>query len=136
MATRKNSVPARSVDDFLVDLDHPLKDEIHRLREVILRSDPSIGESIKWNAPSFHTSEHFATMRLNGKPPLQLILHLGAKKSAIPTGAVQDPGKLLTWLGPDRACVNFGEHRAVATSSHQLQAIIRQWLDHVPGQAT
>ena len=94
----------------------------------------SIGEELKWNAPSFHAGEHFATMRLNGKPPLQLILHLGAKKSAMPAGAIDDPEGLLRWLGPDRACVGFAGPGAVAARADALRAILRQWLPHVPAR--
>ena len=71
-----------AVDALINKLDHPLIAEIRALRELILGVDPKIAEEIKWNSPSFYTTEHFATLRLNGKPPLQLILHLGAKKQS------------------------------------------------------
>lgn len=122
-----------TVDDFLAALDHPLLDDIHELRRLILGVSPSIGEEIKWNGPSFHTSEHFATMRLHGKPPLQLILHLGVKKQIMPAGAISDPGKLLKWLAPDRACINFETAGSVAAKRQQLRTIVRQWMAHVPG---
>jgi len=133
MAARTKGTSLETIEAFLKELSHPLLDEIHDLRDVILGSDPAIGEAIKWSAPSFHTSEHFATTRLNGKPALQLILHLGAKKGVLPAGAIKDPGNLLKWLGPDRACITFDGHGSVSAVSLQLQEIIRQWLIHVPG---
>ena len=121
-----------AVDDLIRNLDHPLLVEIRSLRELILGVDPAIAEEMKWNSPSFYTSEHFATMRLNGKPPLQLILHLGAKKQSIPTGAIEDPQAILKWLGPDRAVVNLPTPEAFAQARQPLIAVIRQWLKHVP----
>ena len=133
MPTRKPD----SVDDYISGLSEPLQSEVQQLRRLILGAAGDIGEEIKWNAPSFHTGEHFATMRLNGKVPLQLILHLGAKKQhGIAREAIDDPAGLLQWLGPDRACVGFPGTGAVATHADALQAIVRQWVRHVPVRAT
>lgn len=121
-----------AVDDLINNLDHPLIVEIRALRKLILGLDPAIAEEIKWNSPSFYTSEHFATMRLNGKPPLQLILHLGAKKQSIPAGTIDDPQAILKWLGPDRAVLNLPTSESFAQVRESLAAVIRQWLKHVP----
>jgi hypothetical protein len=121
-----------AVDDLINGLDHPLLPEIRALRDLILGVDTTIREEIKWNSPSFHTSEHFATMRLNGKPPLQLILHLGAKKQSIPAGAIEDPQGILKWLGPDRAVVNLPTPDAFTSTRESLATVIRQWLKYVP----
>jgi hypothetical protein len=128
------SKPAPTVDAFLSGLEHPLRDDIEALRRLVLSAGEDVGEEVKWNAPSFFTGEHFATMRLNGKVPLQLILHLGAKKSALPPGAIDDPDRLLTWLGPDRACVDFAGPGVLAARAEALLAILRQWLRHVPAR--
>jgi len=129
--TEKRRKPAATVESFLATLEHPLKNEIIALRELVMGVDPSISEEIKWNAPSFRTSEHFATMHLRAKDSFQLILHLGARtKRAIPAGAIADPDGLLEWLGSDRASVGF-RRRDVAARSDALVAIIRQWIEHV-----
>jgi hypothetical protein len=41
------------VDAYMKTFKHPLKKVMVRLREIILETDKSIGEEIKWNAPSF-----------------------------------------------------------------------------------
>jgi hypothetical protein len=127
------AVAATSVSAFLQALDHPLKPEILALRELILAVDPSIGEAIKWNAPSFYTSEHFATMRLHPATTLQLILHLGAKKrDTANTGiAVADPDGLLTWLAKDRASVTIHSLDELEARAPALSAILRQWMAYV-----
>ncbi len=135
MATRKSS-SGTSVEAYIAELAKPLRAEVETLRQVVLAASGQIREEVKWNAPSFYTGEHFATMRLNGKVPLQLILHLGAKKSSISRSAIEDPESLLQWLGPDRACVNFNEPGAVAARAAALKLIISQWVQHVPARPT
>lgn len=134
MRTRKTK-SAQTVDELLAGLEHPLRSDIEELRGVVLSASDGIGEEVKWNSPSFCTGEHFATIRLNGKVPLQLILHLGAKKAALPSGAVQDPDGLLQWLGPDRACIDFSLPGDVGRRTAALRAILRQWVQHVPPRA-
>nr|WP_277420179.1 DUF1801 domain-containing protein [Xanthomonas sp.] len=116
-------------------LEHPLKDVVLALRSFLLGIDPSIGEEVKWNAPSFRTSGHFATLQLRSPTAVQLILHLGAKKRALPPGAIADPGGLLTWLGADRASLGFASKAELAAKQAALQAIVRQWIAHVGGTA-
>lgn len=41
------------VDQFLKATDHPLKELMQETRNLILKTDRSIGEEISWNAPSF-----------------------------------------------------------------------------------
>lgn len=124
--------PVVTVQSFIDASDHPLKDGIVALRTLLLQADPSISEEIKWNAPSFRTSEHFATMHLRAEDSLQLILHLGAKSGrAVPSGVIADPEGLLEWLGPDRASVRFSGRDDLAGKREALVAIVRQWIGHV-----
>ncbi|WP_368565704.1 DUF1801 domain-containing protein [Pseudoxanthomonas sp. UTMC 1351] len=132
MPAKKSSPKSpQTVEAFLADLDHPLKSVILALRESLLRTDTAIGEAIKWNAPSFHAGEHFATMHLRQAGAVQLILHLGAKKRTIPKGAIDDPQQLLTWLGPDRATLKFVSVDDVNAKCFALQVLIRRWLEYV-----
>src|SRR5690349_9974914 len=48
----KRSEPEK-VDAYMKHLKHPLAGVAKALREIILKSDPQIGEEIKWNAPAF-----------------------------------------------------------------------------------
>ena len=109
-----------SVDTFLAALDHPMKPEILAIRQIILGADPGIAEGIKWNAPSFRTTEWFATFHLRAKVGLQVILHLGAKARSTPDIAFDDP--LFIWLGKDRASVNSGMPRMSRQSGNDSWA--------------
>jgi hypothetical protein len=124
-------VPAKPQDDesFLATLDHPRTQEIVDVRQIILGADPRITEGIKWNAPSFRTTEWFATFHLRAKAGLQVILHLGARARGGPDIAFDDP--LLVWLGKDRASVAFRDAADVAAKREALSALIRRWIEHV-----
>lgn len=132
-AHKKPSDTTQAVDDFMAGLEHPLKSEIETLRRLILGIDPSVAEGIKWNAPSFRTTEYFATTNLRAKVGVGLILHLGAKVRELPDGAVaiDDPGKLLKWLGKDRAMVEFASADELEEKRAALVAVLRQWIKYV-----
>ena len=122
-----------AVDEFMKALAHPHKDAIEGLRRVILGVDAAIAEGVKWNAPSFRTTEYFATTNLRAKRGVGLILHLGAKVRALPPGGVtiEDPEGLLEWLAKDRAALEFADAADVKRKRVALAAIIRQWIEHV-----
>lgn len=130
----KRSAPAtEDVNTFLATLDHPHKQEILAVREIILSAHPSITDGVKWNAPSFRTTEWFATFHLRAKDGVQVILHFGAKvkdKSGA-RAAIADSDGLLEWLGPDRASVRFRDAAAVAAQGEAFAGVIRQWIAHV-----
>lgn len=122
-----------AVDGFMAALDHPCKREIEVLRRLVLAVDPAIAEGIKWNAPSFRTTEYFATTHLRAKAGIGVILHLGAKARDLPAGgvAIDDPVGLLEWLGKDRARVTFASMKELVDKGAAFQAVLRQWIGHV-----
>jgi hypothetical protein len=124
---------AEDVETFLAALDHPYKREIVAVRQVILGADTGIAEGIKWNAPSFRTSEWFATFHLRARDGVQVILHLGAKKraDAADVAAIADPDGLLEWLAADRASVKFRGLADVEARGPAFAALIRRWIAHV-----
>jgi hypothetical protein len=77
MAATRNRKPAH--DAFMKSLEHPHK--------------AAIREGVKWNTPSFRTTEYFATTNLREKAGIGLVLHLGASGRCLPGGmALRDPG--------------------------------------------
>lgn len=117
-----------AVAAFLQKLKHPLKKEIEDLRKIILGVSPKIGEGIKWNSPSFRTTEYFATLNIR-KDQVWLILHLGAKVVDNSRELkIADPDGLLKWLAKDRVLVTFADARDVKAKKSRLQKIIREWI--------
>ena len=131
-----HSTPAdssRAVDAFLASLVHPFTAEVEELRRLVLAADPSIAEGVKWNAPSYRTTEYFATTHLRAKTGIGVVLHLGAKARALPAGGldVPDPERLLTWLAPDRAMVSFADAKELREKGRAFQELVRHWIRYV-----
>jgi hypothetical protein len=131
--TKLRAPEPEDVEAFIASLDHPFKREILALRAIILGADPSIAEGIKWNAPSFRTSEYFATFHLRAKEGVQVILHLGAKTrdTSISGGAIADPESLLAWLAKDRASAKFRDLKDIDARRSAFADILRRWIKHV-----
>lgn len=120
---------ATDVNAFMAQLDHPRKAEIEAIRAIILGADPQIRESIKWNAPSFSITEHFATFKLRPVETVQLVFHTGAKvKSTTTPIAINDPAGLLTWAAQDRCVATFADMQDITFRTTALVAIVNQWV--------
>lgn len=117
----------KAVDEFMAQLDHPLKKEIELIRRLILGADPSIAEGIKWNSPSFRTTEYFATIHLRLERGVAVILHLGAKARAVNV-SVAEASSLLKWLGKDRAMVEFADLHDLKGKEAAFEEVLRQWI--------
>jgi len=120
-----------AVVQFMAALQHPQKAAIEALRTILCTADPSIAEGVKWNAPSFRTTEYFATTHLRMKAGVGVIFHLGAKVREHASVRIDDPEGLLTWIAKDRAVVAFSGIDDVIGRGAALQDVVRQWIRHV-----
>ena len=121
------------VDAFVKALGHPAEGMIMDIRALIRSADAEIAESIKWNAPSFATSEHFATFNLRAKHGVQLVVHLGTKTrpGATVRAAVDPLFPGLEWKAADRALIHFRDAADVRVRGPALQRLIKEWIRHV-----
>ena len=118
------------VTDFLHALQHPLKKEIEALRHVMLGVSPSVGEGVKWNAPSYRTADYFATVNLRSVDRVQLVFHRGAKVKDNTTDGLEiaDPAGLIKWLAKERCLVTLGAGAEFEANRAPFAAIVRAWL--------
>lgn len=128
----KDSNPAE-VDAWIKKTDYPLMSLVKSLRKIILDADPSIGEEIKWNAPSyFYTGEmkpfnpkeykrHFIVFNIFQKDCVRLVLWRGA--------SVDDGKGLLQGDYADgRRLMLFKTSAEVKSKEKALQQLVKQWL--------
>jgi hypothetical protein len=127
---------SESVKRYLEALDHPLKPEVQALRKIILKADARITEGIKWNAPSFHHGDWFATFDLRSHDWVQIIFHRGAKvKTVGDSRFVKDPEAILKWITNDRCLVRFVSSGEVAARSSALSKIVAEWVQNLSDDA-
>ena len=123
------------VDDFLANLTHPAKPLILELRRLILAADPAITEEIKWNAPSFRTTDNFATFQLRAKKGILLVLHVGSRPqtAAHPRDTLPPTPLPLDWRAHDRAVLTLLDLDDLARHRDALTTLIQNWLQIIPG---
>jgi uncharacterized protein YdhG (YjbR/CyaY superfamily) len=71
----KNAGPADAVNEYMARLKHPLKNEIEAVRKIIKGANRKINERIKWNAPSYCTTEDFVTFNPRNLDAVHLVFH-------------------------------------------------------------
>ncbi|AHY48151.1 protein of unknown function (DU1801) (plasmid) [Rubrobacter radiotolerans] len=118
---------SQEVDRFMGELDHPLKDEVERLRTAILGSNDGITEHVKWNAPSFrYAGEDRVTFRLYPVDRAQLVFHRGSRVRADAGDfAFDDDTGLLRWVAEDRAVVALPDAEA---RERDVVTIVNRWV--------
>lgn len=74
------------VTTFLDQMHHPSRAGIDQLRNIILSTDETLTENIKWNGPNYSVGgEDRITMKIQPPTrPVKLIFHRGAKKKEQP----------------------------------------------------
>lgn len=119
------------VTKFLDVQNHPLRDEIEKLRSIILNATSGLTENIKWNGPNYCFKEmDRITMRIQPPKQIQLILHRGAKRMEQPKARIiGSDSKLLSWKENDRAVITFKDLTAIENAKVDLIAIISEWIE-------
>lgn len=118
------------VTTFLDTLNPPLRNEIERLRHLILSADSGLTENIKWNGPNYSfNDEDRITMRVQAPKFVQLIFHRGAKVKVQPENKlIDDASGLLVWKENDRAVATFKSMPDIEKSQDDLITIVRKWI--------
>lgn len=121
---------------YITSTEHPLKETMEELREIILETDSVIGEHIKWNAPAFYFKGTMASF--DAKEYKRDIVVFNLRKEAyilliFPTGAtINDTNGLLEGNYTDgRRMVTITGIADLDTKKEALQTVIKQWLSLV-----
>lgn len=126
----KTNTLSEEVTQFLDGLNHPLRNEIEALRELIIHVDLPLTENIKWNGPNYASiGGDRITMKIQPPKNIQLIFHRGAKVKEQPTEKlINDASGLLAWRENDRAIATFKTMKDIDNHKQELLEIVRSWL--------
>jgi hypothetical protein len=119
------------VSQFLDLQKHPFRNEIERLRILLLSAHSGLIENIKWNGPNYSfENEDRITMRIQPpKKQVQLIFHRGAKKQIQPENRlISDESKLMEWKENDRAIVTIKSLVDIEDKQNELIYIVKAWI--------
>jgi hypothetical protein len=121
------------VTNFLNELNHPFRQEIEHLRNLILTANNNLTENIKWNGPNYcFGNEDRITMRIQPitTKQIQVIFHCGAKVQEQPKEKlIQNNYEFLTWKTNDRAVAAFKTMQDIENGKTDLTKIINEWIE-------
>lgn len=118
------------VDAYLTTLDHPMKEDIVRLRAAIMSSNPEIAERIKWKAPSFGIDgDDRVTFRLPPRGGLQLVFHRGAKVRDATGFTFDDDTGLMEWAAADRAIIRLADAADAQDKESRIVTLVNRWIE-------
>lgn len=69
----------QEVDTWFDDYDLPQKTLMQAVRRVMLAADPRLGETIKWQTPTFTCNGNLASFNPRSKKHVSLLVHNGAR---------------------------------------------------------
>lgn len=121
----------QEVSTFLNELNHPLREEIELLRNIILNSNKTLTENIKWNAPNYAVGENDrVTLKINPPKNILIILHRGTKVQTMPAQKLVDyTCKVLSWKTNDRAIITLNNKQDIITYQNDIVQIVNLWLE-------
>ena len=108
------------VDAWFDDYEHPAKDAMLRVREIIL-SDDRMTETIKWKSPTFMYEGNLASIDPKAKKHVAVLFHRGAE--------VPGDHPLLEGEGKLARYARFPDMDTVKGRSQELAAVVRAWCD-------
>jgi hypothetical protein len=108
------------VDAFFARLQHPLKDEMQAVRDIIRGASAKIEEDVKWGGPSFDCKEPFATFNPRLTDCVAVIFHGGER--------LTDDSGLLEPGPKGRAYAKFRSMAEVNKHKSTLTKLTKQWV--------
>jgi hypothetical protein len=122
MAVKKIKTPKLSdeeqVEEYMKNLDHPLKPEVESIRKIIKNSNKNLSERIKWNAPSYYYKEDIVTFGPYRNGKLLLVFHHPA--------IVKIKSDLLEGEYKDRRLTYFHNMKGIKENKKELERIMNE----------
>jgi uncharacterized protein YdhG (YjbR/CyaY superfamily) len=109
------------VDAWMAKYDNPMKPVVQAVREVILKADKRISETIKWQAPTFMYKGNLASFFPKAKQHASLMFHTGA--SIVGEFPSLEGGKDTSRM------MKFVDLADVKAKSGELKRLVKAWCD-------
>jgi hypothetical protein len=108
------------VDVWFTEYDHPMKDTMLRVREIIL-GDARMSETIKWKSPTFMFEGNLASFNPRTKAHVSLMFHTGA--------SIPGDHPRLEGGGETARYMKFADLDDVEAAANELRAVVAAWCD-------
>ncbi len=130
MATVKKQI---TVTEYLTNLQHPLKEVVLNLQQLLLTTSTEIGVQVKWNSLSFYYTGAMKPFDPKEYKRDIVVLNLSKLQYVLlvfPTGnIINDTTNLLGGNFTDsRKTLQISTLEELSAKQQQLQFVIKQWL--------
>lgn len=109
------------VDAWFATYDNPRKDVVQRIRDIVLESDPRVGECIKWQAPTFTYKGNIASFYPKSRNHASLMFHLGAR--------IPGDHPRLEGMGDTSRVMKLASVAEADAARNDLERVVRDWCD-------
>ena len=107
------------VDAWFEKFEHPLKDAMLRVREVILCADDRMTETIKWSSPTFMFNGNLASFNPRSRKHVSVLFHTGAQIPGNHQG-LEGGGDMARYM-------RFADLDDVEANRAGLEEVVRAW---------
>lgn len=121
MSNKERMRKAGQVDDYMEKLEHPFKQEVERLRSIILNANPKLQERVKWNSPSFYFVKDLAAFNLRASGYVQIIF-------IFYDGNMIEDSSLLQGSWKDRREARFYSMDDIEAKQPALEQFVNNWI--------
>lgn len=113
------------VDAWLADYDNPMKPVVAAMRDVALKADKRITETIKWQAPTFMYKGNIASFFPKAKQHASLMFHKGAE--------IEGDFPNLEGDGKEARTFKVTDLKDMRAKKKELTAVFKAWCDQKDG---
>lgn len=108
------------VDVWFDEYDHPMKEAMLRVREIIL-GDERMSETIKWKSPTFMYEGNMASFNPRTKAHVSLMFHTGA--------SIPGDHPRLEGGGDTARYMKFADLADVELARAEIEAVVNAWCE-------
>ena len=108
------------VDAWFADYEHPAKDAMLRVRDIVLEDD-RMTETIKWKSPTFMYEGNLASFNPRTKAHVSLMFHTGA--------SIPGDHPRLEGGGEVARYMKFADLAGVEAAADDLRKVVAAWCD-------
>lgn len=108
------------VDVWFAEYDHPMKEAMLRVREIIL-GDERMSETIKWKSPTFMYEGNMASFNPRTKAHVSLMFHTGA--------SIPGDHPRLEGGGDTARYMKFADLADVELARAEIEAVVNAWCE-------
>jgi uncharacterized protein YdhG (YjbR/CyaY superfamily) len=114
------------VDSWMAKYDNPQKPLVEAVRQAVLAADKRMGETIKWQAPTFTYKGNLASFYPKSKQHVSLMFHTGAK--------IAGNFPSLEGSGDTSRVMKFLDAADFKKKTAELKRLVKVWCDQQDGK--